>query len=51
LEQDVPTEVHLKPTTFSSVVLSRGMSWAYSSIVGDIRRAQDTDDKSLGKKT
>jgi len=51
LEQEVPTELHLQPLNFPPVGLSRRMSRAYSSVAGDIRRAKDTDDKSLGKKT
>jgi len=51
LEQEVPTELHLKPPTFPPVDLSRGMSKAYSSIGGDITIAQDTHDKSLDKNT
>lgn len=45
MEQEVPIELHLQPPP---VVLSRRMSRAYSSIAGDIRKAQDTDDNSLG---
>ena len=51
MEQEVPKELHLQPPNFPPVGLSRRMSRAYSSIVGGVRRAQDTDDKSLGKKT
>jgi len=50
-EQEVPTELHLQPQNFPPVGLSWGMSRAYSSVSDDIRRAQDTNDKSLGKKT
>jgi hypothetical protein len=48
-EHEVPTELHLEPSTFPLVGRLRGMSRAFSSIVGNIRRAQDSDDKSLCK--